>query len=99
MSSFDDIRLPGRREAVADAPRGVLKSKERWPEAAPSPVIGSQISKQAIKRSQATQWGKAPWVLGGFAAAAPGGQPGWRVLMEPFRDRLFFAGEAVHETQ
>ena len=25
-------------------------------------------------------------------------EPGRRVLMEPFRDRLFFAGEAVHET-
>ena len=48
-----------------------------------------------------TSWidvSKEPWVLGGFAAAAPGGQPGRRVLMEPVRDRLVFAGEAVHET-
>ena len=36
--------------------------------------------------------------LGAFSAAAPGGQAGRRVLMEPVRDRLFFAGEAVHET-
>jgi monoamine oxidase len=56
-------------------------------------------AKQAVTRSHATQWGKEPWVLGGFSAAAPGGQPGRRVLMEPVRDRLFFAGEAVHETQ
>ena len=61
-------------------------------------LFGEQ-AKQAVKRTHATQWGKEPWVLGGFAAAAPGGQPGRRVLMEPFRDRLFFAGEAVHETQ
>jgi monoamine oxidase len=60
-------------------------------------LFGEQ-AKQAIKRTHATQWGKEPWVLGGFAAAAPGGQPGRRVLMEPVRDRLFFAGEAVHET-
>src|SRR5262249_22932787 len=56
-------------------------------------------AKQKVKRTHATQWGKTPWVLGGFSAAAPGGQPGRRVLMEPVRDRLFFAGEAVHETQ
>ena len=62
-----------------------------------SGLFGAQ-AKSAVKRTHATQWGKEPWVLGGFAAAAPGGQPGRRVLMEPFRDRLFFAGEAVHET-
>jgi monoamine oxidase len=61
-------------------------------------LFGDQ-AKQAVKRSHATQWGKEPWVAGGFAVAAPGGQPGRRALMEPFRDRLFFAGEAVHETQ
>jgi monoamine oxidase len=60
-------------------------------------LFGAQ-AKQAVKRTHATQWGKEPWVLGGFSCAAPGGQPGRRVLMEPFRDRLFFAGEAVHET-
>jgi monoamine oxidase len=61
-------------------------------------LFGEQ-AKAAVKRTHATQWTKEPWVLGGFAAAAPGGQLGRRVLMEPFRDRLFFAGEAVHETQ
>jgi monoamine oxidase len=61
-------------------------------------LFGSQ-AKQAVKRTHATQWGKEPWVLGGFSSAAPGGQPGRRVLMDPIRDRLFFAGEAVHETQ
>jgi monoamine oxidase len=59
--------------------------------------FGNQV-KQAVKRSHATQWGKEPWTLGAFSAASPGGQPGRRVLMEPVRDRLFFAGEAVHET-
>jgi monoamine oxidase len=56
-------------------------------------------AKQKVKRTHATQWAKEPWVLGGFSVAAPGGQPGRRVLMEPVRDRLFFAGEALHETQ
>jgi monoamine oxidase len=61
-------------------------------------LFGDQ-AKQTIKRAHATQWSKEPWVRGGFAVAAPGGQPGRRALMEPFRDRLFFAGEALHETQ
>ncbi len=55
--------------------------------------------KKAVKRTHATQWSKEPWVLGGFSSAAPGGAASRRVLMETFRDRIFFAGEAVHETQ
>ena len=35
---------------------------------------------------------------GAFSAAAVNGQPGRKVLMEPVRERLFFAGEAPHET-
>ena len=37
-------------------------------------------------------------MLGAWSSAAPGAQPARRVLMEPLRDRLWFAGEAVHET-
>ena len=60
-------------------------------------LYGAQV-KQAVKRTHATQWAKEPWALGAFSAAAPGGQPGRKILMEPVRDRIFFAGEAVHET-
>ena len=55
-------------------------------------------AKKAIGRTHATRWAREPWALGAFSAAAPGGQGGRKVLMEPVRDRLFFAGEAVHET-
>jgi len=54
--------------------------------------------KKSVKRTHVTQWSKEPWVLGSFSAAAPGGAPSRRILMETFRDRIFFAGEAVHET-
>ncbi len=37
--------------------------------------------------------------MGGFSAAAPGAASSRRVLIEPVGDRLFFAGEAAHETQ
>ena len=36
--------------------------------------------------------------MGAFSAAAPGSQPSRRILMEPICDRIFFAGEAAHET-
>jgi monoamine oxidase len=60
-------------------------------------LFGADLRK-AVKRTAVTQWNNEPWVLGAVSAAAPGGQPARRTLMEPVRDRLWFAGEAVHET-
>jgi monoamine oxidase len=60
-------------------------------------LYGADI-KKALGKAHATRWATEPWVLGAFSAAAPGGQGGRRTLMEPVRERLFFAGEAVHET-
>ncbi|HEY1545578.1 MAG TPA: NAD(P)/FAD-dependent oxidoreductase [Xanthobacteraceae bacterium] len=60
-------------------------------------LYGTDLRK-AVKRTAATRWNDEPWALGAFSAAAPGGQPARRILMEPVRDRLWFAGEAVHET-
>jgi len=60
-------------------------------------LYGSEV-KQAVRRTHATRWNKEPWVLGAFSAAAPGGQSARKVLAEPLRERLWFAGEAVHET-
>ena len=54
--------------------------------------------KKSDRQTHATRWNAEPWALGAFSAAAPGGQPGRKALMEPVRERLFFAGEAVHET-
>jgi monoamine oxidase len=60
-------------------------------------LYGADI-KKAIGKTAATRWAAEPWTLGALSAAAPGGQGGRKVLMEPVRERLFFAGEAVHET-
>jgi monoamine oxidase len=60
-------------------------------------LYGNEI-KKAVKRSHATRWNQEPWILGAMSAAPPGAQPLRRVLMEPFRDRVFLAGEAAHET-
>jgi monoamine oxidase len=62
-----------------------------------STLYGADI-KAIAKRSHATQWAREPFIQGAFSAAAVGGQPSRRILMEPLRERIFFAGEAVHET-
>ena len=60
-------------------------------------LYGADI-RRAVKRTSATRWNHEPWTLGAFSAAAPGGQWARAALAEPVRDRIFFAGEATHET-
>jgi monoamine oxidase len=60
-------------------------------------LYGSDVA-AAVRRSSATRWNAAPYVLGAMSAASPGGQASRRVLMEPVGN-LFLAGEAVHEMQ
>jgi monoamine oxidase len=60
-------------------------------------LYGADIRK-AVKRTSATRWNHEPWTLGAFSAASPGGQWARAALAEPVRDRIFFAGEATHET-
>ena len=80
-----DLAAKGRREMTAFAIEWLAG------------LYGTSIRK-SVGRTHATQWNSEPWALGAFSAAAVGGQPSRRVLMEPLRDRVFFAGEAVHET-
>jgi monoamine oxidase len=60
-------------------------------------LYGGEI-KGAVKRRQATNWNDAPWTLGAMSAAAPGAQSARKALMEPVNNRIWFAGEAAHET-
>jgi monoamine oxidase len=60
-------------------------------------LYGADV-KRAVKRSHATNWAKEPWALGSFSAAPVGSQPFRRILMEPIGTRIYFAGEAAHET-
>jgi monoamine oxidase len=60
-------------------------------------LFGADLRK-TVKRTTATQWNNEPWVLGAMSAAAVGAQPMRRALMDPVRDRMWLAGEAVHET-
>lgn len=54
--------------------------------------------KKAVRRKHATRWNYEPWTLGAFSSAAPGGQPSRKILMESLNNRIWFAGEAAHET-
>jgi hypothetical protein len=60
-------------------------------------LYGADV-KKAVKRTHATRWNAEPLVGGAFSAASPGGQGARKILMEPLRDRIWFAGEAMHET-
>jgi monoamine oxidase len=61
-------------------------------------LYGNDVRK-AVKRTHATRWNAEPFIRGAFSAASPGRQGARKILMEPLRDRIWFAGEAVHETQ
>jgi monoamine oxidase len=60
-------------------------------------LFGGDV-RQAARRHRASRWGRNPLALGAYAVAEPGGHAARATLMEPVRDRVYFAGEAVHET-
>ena len=59
-------------------------------------LFGSEWA-AAVRKSSATRWNAAPFVLGAMSAAAPGAQPSRKILTEPI-GCMFLAGEATHET-
>jgi hypothetical protein len=89
------ISIGGRfgRGLAAQGDKAMVEFAVEWL----SGMYGAGV-KKALRRTQVTQWSKDPWVQGATAVASPGWQASRRVLMEPLRNRVFFAGEAVHET-
>lgn len=62
-----------------------------------STMFGSD-AKRYVKRAAATRWSGDTLIGGAFSIARPGRAAARRALMTPLRDRVWFAGEAVHET-
>jgi monoamine oxidase len=60
-------------------------------------LFGTDVAK-TVGRKYATHWNDEPLTMGAFSSAAPGGQPSRKVLMESLNERIWFAGEAAHET-
>lgn len=81
------------RDLVKSGERGMSAFAADWL----ARIFGADIRK-AIGRTAATRWVTDPLARGSASAASPGGYGARRILREPVRDRVFFAGEAVHET-
>jgi monoamine oxidase len=60
-------------------------------------LYGGDIRK-SVGRSHATRWSSDPLIRGGWSAASPGGAGSRAVLREALGGRLWFAGEAAHDT-
>lgn len=86
-----DVAGPFGRDLAQQGPEAMLAFAREWL----GKVFGADAT-GAIKRSAATRWSSDPLALGAFSVAQPGGADARRVLMEPLRDRVWFAGEAVH---
>ncbi|HZS62934.1 MAG TPA: NAD(P)/FAD-dependent oxidoreductase [Xanthobacteraceae bacterium] len=80
-----DLAMQGEKEMVAFALEWLAK------------IYGTDL-KKSVREARATRWLKDPLVLGAWSSAAPGAQSARRTLMEPVDDRIWFAGEAAHET-
>jgi monoamine oxidase len=92
--AYVDVAGSFARELAAKGPREMTAFALEWVDK----LFGADVTK-AVTRTHATQWAFAPHVQGAFSAASVGGQPSRRILMtEPLRDRVFYAGEAAHET-
>ncbi|MEA2903593.1 MAG: hypothetical protein QOI12_980 [Alphaproteobacteria bacterium] len=81
------------RELAAKGEREMIAFAIEWL----GNLYGTDL-KNAVKRRHATRWNYEPYALGAFSVASPGGQPSRRVLAEPLNAKLWFAGEATHET-
>ncbi len=60
--------------------------------------FGGDVAKQ-IGWSAVARWNKDEWFLGSHAVAQPGFAASRQTLTEPVHERIFFAGEALHDTQ
>jgi monoamine oxidase len=81
------------RDLAARGEKAMVEFAVEWL----SGMFGPNV-RRAVGRTKATQWNNDQWTQGAIASASPGGQAARRILMEPVRNRIFFAGEAVHET-
>jgi monoamine oxidase len=94
-SSLCTVEVAGSfgRDLAARGEAAMIEFALQWL----SGLYGTDL-RPAVRRSQATNWAKVPYVLGGFSAAAPGAQGARRALMEAVNNRIWFAGDAAHET-
>lgn len=82
------------RELTASGESAMADFAREWL----SSLFGSGAAKD-INRIKATRWNMEPWIGGAVSSAAPGATDARKVLMETVGGKIWFAGEAVHETR
>ena len=60
-------------------------------------AFGSDIRKRVLK-SATTHWSSDPYINGAYSCAKPGRADSRRAFVEPIHERVFMAGEHVHQT-
>ena len=61
-------------------------------------ILGARVARAFVK-GHATAWGRNPLTYGSYASAEPGATPLRAVLRAPVAERIWFAGEACHESE
>lgn len=89
-----DIAGPLARELSGKGGDAIVDFGREWL----TSVFGSNV-KNAIKKSYATNWTADPLVRGAMFAPGPGSADARKILAEPLGGKVWFAGEAMHETQ
>src|SRR4051812_1639947 len=94
-TSLSVIEVGGRfgRELTAQGDMAAVDFAVQWL----ADLFGNNV-KSAVQRTQVTRWNNEPWVQGAVSTASPGGQWARAALREPVRERVYFAGEATHDT-
>jgi monoamine oxidase len=89
------IEVGGRfgRELMAKGDMAAVDFAVEWL----TGLFGSNF-KRSVQRTQSTRWNDEPWVQGAMSSASPGVPWARAALREPVRERVYFAGEATHET-
>ncbi|MBL8905709.1 MAG: FAD-dependent oxidoreductase [Rhizobiales bacterium] len=77
------------RKGDADMTAFALEALER--------AFGSDIRKRVVK-SATTHWSSDPYINGAYACAKPGRAESRKQFLEPLHDRVFLAGEHVHQS-
>jgi monoamine oxidase len=90
---FVDVAGPFGASLAKSGPDDMVAFAREWL----TSLFGADALR-GLKRVAATNWAHDPFTRGAFSAALPGGQWARKALQDPVRERLFFAGEAVHET-
>jgi monoamine oxidase len=94
-SSLCTVELSGAsgRDLANEGDAAMIAFAQQWI----ADLLGSD-AKRSVLRASASRWSKEPFILGAMSVAPPGEQSTRATLSAPLNDRLWFAGEATHQT-